>query len=548
MINFNDISLFIGYYVQYWTNYNPATVGIIGNGGLGADQDNLSQTVTLSLNGPAVLPSVGSSFNVTLNVNNVSGLWGWGSGLQWNPNAIELTNITEGPFLQSAGSTLFLNSLDDPIVISNGTLRDMGNVLMSDSTANGSGTLATFTFQVLSNTATNVTFTGSELEAPCNGTAIQPIPCTVSNLQVQALPPPTGIFVADEHETTNQDWSVGPTPNPINTTIGVDVRVFAASNIWGWSIPNITWDPQVLQLTGMTEGPFLSANTGDNPTIMTGNSPSSFDNLHGTIIGGLSEAIQGAGVSTGSAGVVATLWFNLTGSGISNINLSGATLYANSTDAIGGPTNAYPAAVTVNAPSPYIFSDDFESGNFGKWSVVQGYPYSATPTISSAKAHTGTYNAYFPASSGETNEVLGADFAPQSSVDARFYLNPGSLSQSCPLCVHLYASNGDQISVGFDSATGQFALTYYNNNDDWDYFYMSSAQQVTSYTWLCVEIALSPTTFTLYYNGVSILTGALTDGPTGQFSNVSFQSYTWAGSVAAFYIDDVVVSTSYIGP
>jgi hypothetical protein len=202
--------------------------------------------------------------------------------------------------------------------------------------------------------------------------------------------------------------------------------------------------------------------------------------------------------------------------------------------------------ISVLSTLPYIFSDNFESGNLDKWSVVEGYPY--LPSVSSVEAHTGTHSVYFPASSGETNEELGTDFSPQSTVDVRFYLYLSSLSESCPLLVRLFASNYDQISVSFDSATRQFALDYYNNNDDCDYYYVSAAQHVTANAWFCLEIALTPTTFTLYYNGVSILTGVLIDGPTGQFSNVYFQSYTWAGSVPAFYIDDVVVSTGYIGP
>src|SRR5208337_4524095 len=101
--------------------------------------------------------------------------------------------------------TLFLNSHSDISDVSNGTLRDIGDALMSDSTVSGGGILATFTFQVLSNAATNVTLTGTELEASCNGSVIQPIPCTVNNLQIQPLPPPTGYLTADQQGTTNQN-------------------------------------------------------------------------------------------------------------------------------------------------------------------------------------------------------------------------------------------------------------------------------------------------------------------------------------------------------
>ncbi len=268
VINFNDISLFVGNYIAYYSStWEPQTysnsgaqTAVVGeNGSLGGYQDDLSQTASLNLDGPAVLPSVGSSFNVTLNVNDVSDLWGWGTGLTWNPSVLALTNITEGQFLPPAGSTLFLNSLGDTVEVSNGTLRDMGDVLWSSSGVSGSGNLATLTFKVLSNAPVNITLTGSELESPYTGSGIEQIPCTVNNnLQIQPLPTPTGTFAAVQQGTTNQYWSVGPTPNPINTTIGVDVRISGASNVWGWAMSSVTWNPRILQLTGVTEGSFLS--------------------------------------------------------------------------------------------------------------------------------------------------------------------------------------------------------------------------------------------------------------------------------------------------
>lgn len=356
----------------------------------------------------------------------------------------------------------------------------------------------------------------------------------------------SGIISAVQQGTTNSAWSVGPSPNPINSTIKVNIRVDNASNIWGWSIPDVTWNASVLQLTKVVEGPFLSDNTcGDSPS-MVGNSRSLFDNGNGTIMGGLAEGIQGEDVSTDSSGVLATLYFNVTGSGVATVNLSGATLYANSTDTVGTSIAANNATITVKTPPPYKFSDGFETGDFSMWQESYCYPSNVAPTVSSAEAHSGTYSAYFPAEQAGNYAFLIATFSPQSSLDFRYYMNLPSTAGNYGFSVAEFeASNGDNIYVVLNSATGRFELAYYNSNDDCYYRYYSSAQTVTANTWFCTELSLTSTTFALYYNGSAILTGTFTDGPTGLFSNAYLADF---GSAPAFYIDDVAIGNSYIGP
>ena len=189
---------------------------------------------------------------------------------------------------------MYLNSMGDSLIASNGTLQDMGDCLCSSSVVNGNGDLATLTYQVLSNAPVNITLTGSELDTLDADSNIQVIPSTVSSLQIAANI--SGFFSAVQQGTSNSAWSIGPNPNPVNSTLAVDIQVNNASNIWGWSIPNITWNRNLLQLLNVTEGSFLVNNTGANPTVMCGNLPSQFDNVNGTITGGLSEqsTAQGA--------------------------------------------------------------------------------------------------------------------------------------------------------------------------------------------------------------------------------------------------------------
>ena len=158
----------------------------------------------------------------------------------------------------------------------------------------------------------------------------------------------TGVFSAVESGTTNvNSISLLSSPNPINTTVNIDIRIDNASDIWGWTLSNVSWNTAVLQLIGVTEGPFLADNTGGDPTAFIGNSPALWDNTYGLINGGLSEAIQAEAISTDSSGVVATLTFNVTGYGNSPITIAGGNLRATSNDTVGVNVNCNSASVTV---------------------------------------------------------------------------------------------------------------------------------------------------------------------------------------------------------
>jgi hypothetical protein len=141
--------------------------------------------------------------------------------------------------------------------------------------------------------------------------------------------------------------TIGPNPDPIGTIVEIDIRIDNATSLWGWTIPTVSWNASVLQLTGVKEGPFLADNTGGDPTAFIGNSRVLWNNTSGSIMGGLSEAIQAADTSTDSSGVLATLTFNVTGYGSSSITIAGCNLRATSTDATGVNVNCNSATVTV---------------------------------------------------------------------------------------------------------------------------------------------------------------------------------------------------------
>jgi hypothetical protein len=153
---------------------------------------------------------------------------------------------------------------------------------------------------------------------------------------VRATSAATGVFTAVQSGTTNVTAIIVPLiPNPINTTISVDIRIDNASNVWGWTIPTVAWNPAVLQLIGVKEGPFLADNSGNDPTVFVGSQKGLWDNISGLVYGGLSEAIYGSDQSTDTSGVVATLTFNVTGYGSSALTISGGNLRTSPGDIVG---------------------------------------------------------------------------------------------------------------------------------------------------------------------------------------------------------------------
>src|SRR5271157_1197497 len=88
---------------------------------------------------------IGNNFTCSINITGVANLWAWSLRLNWNPTVLNATNLQEGPFLKTAGSTIFgLPSSKGP-----GYFRDISDTLLTASTANGSGILFNVTFEVL---------------------------------------------------------------------------------------------------------------------------------------------------------------------------------------------------------------------------------------------------------------------------------------------------------------------------------------------------------------------------------------------------------------
>ncbi len=108
--------------------------------------------------------NVGDTIQVNITISNVQNLWLWDiNGIGFNPAMLSLTKVSEGPFLQQAGSTMFIPSFDS-YQASQGQIPDLADALTEQAGASGSGVLATLTFKVLLTGTSQITFNQTNLE------------------------------------------------------------------------------------------------------------------------------------------------------------------------------------------------------------------------------------------------------------------------------------------------------------------------------------------------------------------------------------------------
>jgi hypothetical protein len=104
----------------------------------------LSRSVTTTV---YVYPSsktvvVGQSFSVYIKISDVTDLYGWEFKLSWNPNLLDVIDVTEGPFLKQGGDTFFTKKINNTagyILVDCTLLGDVPGV-------SGDGTLASVKF------------------------------------------------------------------------------------------------------------------------------------------------------------------------------------------------------------------------------------------------------------------------------------------------------------------------------------------------------------------------------------------------------------------
>jgi hypothetical protein len=126
----------------------------------------------------------GNTFDIPVNISSITDLHNFQFNLFFDPNVLQLESVSEGPFLASAGSTTFFPGFIDN---TSGTVTLILDSLVSSSSgANGSGTLANFSFESIGIGSSTLDLSGVYLQ----DSSLSGIPFTISNGGVTVVPEP----------------------------------------------------------------------------------------------------------------------------------------------------------------------------------------------------------------------------------------------------------------------------------------------------------------------------------------------------------------------
>ncbi len=100
--------------------------------------------------------NVGTVFNINVTVADVSNLYAWEFRIYFLNAIINCTAVTEGSFLRSAGTTVFLLNITNNYNSTYGRALAACTLLGAGKSVSGSGVLATLTFNATSNGSSNL--------------------------------------------------------------------------------------------------------------------------------------------------------------------------------------------------------------------------------------------------------------------------------------------------------------------------------------------------------------------------------------------------------
>jgi hypothetical protein len=146
---------------------------------------------TLSFDQSSVTVGPGQSFSLSVTVTGVSDLADYQFNVGFDPTILNISSVTEGPFLSTAGATVFI-----PGTISNvlGQVTSIANGLQGGGPgATGSGTLVTLGFTAIGSGTSSVALSGvTLLDSNLAGIAVQ---TTNSQATVTGTPEPSSAFL-----------------------------------------------------------------------------------------------------------------------------------------------------------------------------------------------------------------------------------------------------------------------------------------------------------------------------------------------------------------
>ena len=106
-------------------------------------------STSISVDPPVSYVTVGGTVNVNVNVTDVANLTAWQFTVYFLNSVLNCTSVTQGPFLESGGTTYFGEIITNNYNSTYGSV-EAYSTLLGNATANGGGVLATLTFNALS--------------------------------------------------------------------------------------------------------------------------------------------------------------------------------------------------------------------------------------------------------------------------------------------------------------------------------------------------------------------------------------------------------------
>ena len=184
----------------------------------------------------------------------------------------------------------------------------------ADQSTDPSGVVATLTFTVVGYGTSAVTIGGGYLVATdaVNSPQIL-VPCNSGSISVQQSQASISIYQTGSTSNSAIQWQC--LQNPMGGTFKVDLYINGAVGVWKWAV-GVTWDPNVIQLTNIAEGTYLSQS---GATLFA---PGFIDNYLGRVDNGISDSYTTTMSASATTGVLATLTFTIVTYSDCNINLT----------------------------------------------------------------------------------------------------------------------------------------------------------------------------------------------------------------------------------
>jgi hypothetical protein len=239
-------------------------------------------TTTLYVDPATSKVLVDKTFTVNISIANVTNLYGWEFVLYYNNTMLNGTEIIEGPFLRTHGSTFFnITDFNDAYNVTHGRVWATGVLLGNVSGVNGSGVLASITFMCKEFGSSILqlvdTTLGDPEGAPITHTAVGGLVETwPRNIAIKSVTPST--YEAYEGQVISIAVAVkneGNYTETFNVTAYYDDKVIETRTVrdlapWAETTVTLNWDtigvPPESNYTIKAEASVLSGetNTTDN--------------------------------------------------------------------------------------------------------------------------------------------------------------------------------------------------------------------------------------------------------------------------------------------